>query len=243
MARAARASASRHAASQAGSAHGACSAVAASVVAASPASTSCRLPDGSCQAPCGSNASCVTLGIERVEPRAQRLGGRQVAAAHDEVGPAVRGERGRAQEQVVVRDRRAAAPRAAERVGEQRPAEALARRRHRLEPRLGAPGDDDGPVGVARHDRERAPRRRRVGRGLGAQQPRPAAGAAGPTGRRPSSAGGTSGSRSAKFRCTGPGRPSSAVQTARQASIRIQRRRSGVASCVPTSKNHFAAEP
>ena len=46
---------------------------------------------------------------------------------------------------------------------------------------------------------------------------------------------GTSGSRSAKLRWTTPGRPSSAVAYARQASARIQRSRSGVASCVPTS--------
>ena len=56
-------------------------------------------------------------------------------------------------------------------------------------------------------------------------------------------ASGTSGSRSAKFRCTGPGRPSTAVQNARQASWRSQRRRAGDAGWSSTSKNHFAARP
>ena len=54
---------------------------------------------------------------------------------------------------------------------------------------------------------------------------------------------GTSGSRSAKFRCTGPGRPPTAVQNARHASWRSQRSRSGVAGCESTSRNHLAALP
>ncbi len=56
-------------------------------------------------------------------------------------------------------------------------------------------------------------------------------------------ASGTSGSRKAKFRCTGPGRPSTAVQNARQASWRSQRTRAGDAGWSSTSKNHFAAAP
>jgi hypothetical protein len=58
-----------------------------------------------------------------------------------------------------------------------------------------------------------------------------------------SGASSTSGSRSEKFRCTGPGRPSSAVQYARQASWRSQRMRSAVAGWSSTSKNHLAALP
>ncbi len=58
-----------------------------------------------------------------------------------------------------------------------------------------------------------------------------------------SGASSTSGSRSEKFRWTGPGRPSSAVQHARQASWRIQRSRSGVAGWSSTSMNHLAALP
>ena len=54
---------------------------------------------------------------------------------------------------------------------------------------------------------------------------------------------GTSGSRNEKFRCTGPGRPSTAVQNARQASCRSQRTRAGDAGWSSTSKNHLAALP
>ncbi len=70
-----------------------------------------------------------------------------------------------------------------------------------------------------------------------------------PSGRPGSGSGGsgassTSGSRRGKFRCTTPGRPCEAVQTARHASERIQRRRAGVASpTTPTSTNCFAAPP
>ena len=69
-------------------------------------------------------------------------------------------------------DGRAAAPRAAQRIGEQRPAEALARGGDRVEPGLRASRDDDRPVRVARDDRQRAAGGSGVLAGRRAQQPR-----------------------------------------------------------------------
>ena len=138
-------------------------------------------------------------------------------------GACARGERGVAQQQVVVGDRGVAAARARERVGEQRVAGGGAR----------APG------ARARGRRRRARRRSRRARapsmwsretgGGRARRARrathgpPAGAPAGERRRRPA---GTSGSRSAQFRCTGPGRSPVAAATARQASARIQRSRS-----------------
>ena len=180
---------------------------------------------------------------ESVEPGAQRLGRRQVAAAHDEVGAPRRRELGPAQQRVVVRDRRAAAARAAERIGEQRPAELLAGGGDGRQARLGASRDDDGRCASRATTASARPAAAASSPGVERSTHGPAAAAAGlrvVAELRPAR---SSGSRSAKFRCTGPGRPSSDVQAARQASARIQRMRSGVASCVPTSKNHFAALP
>ena len=148
------------------------------------------------------------------------------------------GEARVAQQRVVVGDRRGAGARARQRVGQQRPTPSAAAAA--AEP---APSRSERPATTsraarrahdrragARRDRGRWPRRREPARPSG----RPLAVAAGSGSPR------TSGSRSGKLRCTAPGRPPAAVQYARHASWRIQRRRSGVASWVPTSKNHFA---
>ena len=136
-----------------------------------------------------------------------------------------------AQQRVVVGDRRRAAARAGQRVGEQRDPSRSANAASAAPSsgRARAPGDDDAARGArpARRravDRRGRPRRAPAARATGARRrarrrrARPASGSSS-----------TSGSRSGKFRCTGPGRPSSAVQTARHASWRIQRIRSGVA--------------
>jgi hypothetical protein len=90
-----------------------------------------------------------------------------------------RGEALDAQQRAVVRDRRAATPRAAQRIGEQRPAEPIAGGGDGLQAGLGAPGDDDRPVRVARDDGERAAGCGGVLARRRAQQPRPAAAATG----------------------------------------------------------------
>ena len=181
-----------------------------------------RIPttaSGSCQPPSGSIAICATssrLG----EPRPQWLGRRQLADPDHELGPVRVGEAGVTQQQVVVGDRRCPAASARQRIGEQRNTGSRrvfgqrAGRRARCPVRLrrrsrrGRTGDRSPPA-----DRVAGRRRSRTGgRRRGRCDPRAA---------RSSS---TSGSRSGKLRCTGPGRPASAVQYARQASVRIQRR-------------------
>ena len=207
-------------------------------------------PAGSCHAFSGSNAICSVSLAEPGEPLAQRLGGRQVADAQHELGPPRRAERGIAQQRVVVRDRGRAAARARRRLGQQR----HARRARRTRParrraagraprgrrRRAARGRRSELAGERVDERGVRPRRVRPGRvthGRPPARPPPPGSSAG------SGASSTSGSRSEKFRCTGPGRPSSAVQNARQASWRSQRTRSGVAGWSSTSRNHFAAPP
>ena len=178
------------------------------VRAASVASTVCSEAAGSWVARAGPGRAARRLG-EGVEPGAQGLGGRQVAEPEDEVGASPRREVLDAQQRVVVGDRRPAAAPGAERVGEQRPAGG-SRRRRRPQGGVRTPGHDEGGARRARR-RQRSPGRAATWSGVersiqGRPPPRPGCGSS------PSSAGGTSGSRSAKFRCTGPGRPSSAVQ-------------------------------
>ena len=85
------------------------------------------------------------------QPGAQRLGRRQVAHAQP---PAVAAKRVAAQQRVVVRDRRGAAPRPGQRIRQQRPAgsrrEPRERLRQRRLPALGPPGDDHA-VRMCRH--------------------------------------------------------------------------------------------
>ena len=191
--------------------------------------------------------------VERREPLTQRLRRRQVAGADTAVGLRGAGERRLAQQRVVVRDRAAAAARAGERVGEHRPAGRLAERRGgRRERRRFA-------AGAARSQRPSTSTPRPAERTIWASDAAPCAASllAGertthgrPSARPPppgSSAGSspssTSGSRSGKLRCTGPGRSESAVQTARQASARIQRSVVASASWTPTSANILTASP
>ena len=106
-----------------------------------------------------------------------------------------------AQQLVVVRHGRGAAPRARERIGQQRGAEGGRRggqRRGEAVVALVAAGHDDRALAGLEVDRGGAGAERRA-RGRGASS------AAG------SGASSTSGSRSAKFRCTAPGRPDTAV--------------------------------
>ena len=82
--------------------------------------------------------------VEAVQPLAQRLGGREVAEAQDEVGGVGGGEAGVAQQRVVVGDRGRAAARARQRLGEQRQREPVGergerRRRARGRARCGPP--------------------------------------------------------------------------------------------------------
>ena len=203
-----------------------------------------RRRPGPARRPRGRSATCSASSRPR-EPAAQRLGGRQVADAEDEVGR-VRGgpARGRAAARRSGRSRpgrggrrtagrRAAGSRpAAAKPASAAPAPGRARRGRRRSPRAGAPASSS-----------RAPSTS-AGGGSAAIGGRVTHGR--PPARPPVSSSGsgsssTSGSRSAKFRCTGPGRPSSAVQTARQASWRSQRSRSGVAGASSTSRNHLAA--
>ena len=142
-------------------------------------------------------------------------------------------------------DGRRAAAGAGQRVGQQRDARAVGERGQRGAERgiaLGAAGDDHGvrarlelgaqPVDSARGGSPAA--RGRVTHGRPPARPLSSSGS-GPSG--------TSGSRSAKFRWTGPGRPPTAVQKARHASWRSHRSRSGVAGCESTSRYHLAALP
>ena len=161
---------------------------------------------GSCHALYGSNAICAASGSAG-QPAAQRLGGRQIADPEHEPGAVGVGERRVAQQQVVVGDRRSAAPGAGQRVGKDRDADAGG---ERGQPRWirGVPA----PATISRRPE-----------GCG---PGPLAGRGGPGGStitygcpspRAVESGGsgsstTSGSRRGKLRCTGPGRPSSAVQ-------------------------------
>ena len=194
---------------------------------------------GSCHAPSGSSATCGDAG-ERRQPGAQRLGGGQVADPEHELGahPARRtagraaaGRSGRSP------PGRGARPTAGRRAAGSRRARRTAPRRRRGRGRARRVRRRH-PARAAAQDRAR----RRGARGGASRLTHGR-----PPGRPPSSAGSgsdrTSGSRSGKLRCTGPGRPSSAVQYARQASARIQRRRAGAASWTPTSKNHLTASP
>ena len=90
------------------------------------------------------------------EPGAQRLGGRQIADADDELRDAPCGEPGVAEEQVVARHRRRSVPRAGEWVGEQGVPGALGEpgdRRAEIAITLVAPRDDDAPGGQLRRHR------------------------------------------------------------------------------------------
>ena len=101
-------------------------------------------PAGSCQADSGSNATCSASSPASHVP--QRLGGRQVADAQDEVRR-VRGRPlGIAQQRVVVRDRGRPAAGAGDRLGQQRRARALGERgerRGQARVALRPAGDDD----------------------------------------------------------------------------------------------------
>ena len=100
---------------------------------------------GSCHACLGVERD-LQRAVEPVQPLAQRLGGREVADAQDEVGRVRGGEAGVAQQRVVVRDGGGAAAGARERVGEQRQRERVRKPgERRAEPgvALAAPGDDD----------------------------------------------------------------------------------------------------
>ena len=184
-----------------------------------------------------------------MQPLAQRLRGREVADAEHELGPVRLRPVRIAQQGVVVRDRRRPAAGARQRIGEHghaRPARRTRRPRRRAPGRAPRARRRRPPAAAPPAPppaRRRAPapaavvRRGRVTHGRPPARPPPPGSSCG------SGADGTSGSRSAKFRCTGPGRPSSAVQYARQPSWRSQRTRSGVAGCASTSRNHFTALP
>ena len=92
--------------------------------------------------------------VEPVQPLAQRLGGREVAEAQDEVGGVGGGEAGVAQQRVVVGDRGGTAAGAGQRLGEQRQREPVGEpRQRRAEPgvALAAARDHDrARVGVER---------------------------------------------------------------------------------------------
>ncbi len=107
--------------------------------------------------------------------------------------------------------------------GDQHPVARAAERGHERRSRTGVgDGSRYAQAGVQRGvlRREPAPRQRLLNETNGSPPGRPLPSA----GSGPST---TSGSRSAKFRCTTPGRPASAVAYARHASARIQRSRSG----------------
>ena len=134
-------------------------------------------PAGSCHAASGSRLDL--QGVEPAEPRPQRLRRRKVADAEHEVGSVGGGPAAVAQQRVVVRDRRRAAPGARQRLGQQREPGALGERRDRLpEPgiALRPAGHHHRPGPRAQLVRER--RRAAVGR-LGAdpraRDPRPPA--------------------------------------------------------------------
>ncbi len=172
---------------------------------------------GSWYAPSGSSASCSTSASDG-EPVAQRLGGRQIADANHEVGPHRDGEAIVAQQQVVASRSppvRGARPTAGRQAADSRRAARAApppgrgrgrvrggRRRARREPRAGRASARDACGG-------RAGGVSSLGAAVRVTHGRP-------SGRPPVSCGSgsssTSGSRSGRFRCTGPGRPSSAVQ-------------------------------
>ena len=132
---------------------------------------------GSCQLPCGSTRIW-RAPREAREPFAQRLGGRQVADADHELGLVRAREALVAQQQVVVGDRRRAAARARERVGEQRIAGAAA-------PAPGSPGARPASSRPATITPRRAPadergeRRPARGAGRGQRDPWASAGAPG----------------------------------------------------------------
>ena len=202
-------------------------------------------PVGSCHAFSGSNAICSAASRPASHWRSGFEVGRSPTRSTSS-GAWAAAQRGVAQQRVVVRDGCGAAAAAGQRVGEQRDRRALGEVRQR--------GTEPGVALRSSRDEHRArgvPRARPAGRrrARAARGARRAAGS--PTARppgRPSSDGGsgpssTSGSRREKFRCTGPGRPSSAVRNARHASWRSQRRRAGVAGASSTSRNHFAAAP
>ena len=147
---------------------------------------------------------------------AQRLGRRQVADAQHEIGREHAAKRGVAQQRVVVGDRRRAAPRARQRVGQQRPAGRLGERRRGLAASARCRRSSRPATTTPRRARATSSRERRVA-AAPARGRRRAAHVRRAAGRGRSVVGGsgssvTSGSRSGKFRCTAPGRPSSAVQ-------------------------------
>ena len=157
--------------------------------------------------------------VEPVQPLAQRLGGRQVADAERRgPGACAAAQAGVAQQRVVVGDRRRAAARAGQRVGEQRDAGRARRTRASASPSCGSrsarPATSTARGRVASSAASPSSARgdgSAVARGpRDPRAPAVAAAAARVLGRSGSSS--TSGSRSEKFRCTGPGRPSSAVQ-------------------------------
>ncbi len=157
-------------------------------------------------------------GVEPREPLAQRLRRRQVADAQDRARAGRLRERRDAQQRVVVGDRAGAAARARERVGEQRPAGALAQRGRRARELAELAGGASPVARCGRARRRRAARPRRAARASRRRSARPRrAGDARPRAARrgvpppPGSSAGsgsssTSGSRSGRFRWTGPGR-------------------------------------
>ena len=165
-------------------------------------SASRRRASGSCHAPSGSNAIWAVL--EPGQPRAQRLGGRQLAGPEHELRRELLGELRVAQQQVVVGDRGRAASRARQRVGEQRdPGPRGKARQLRRRVRGRGPAGDD-------HDPRRTggvPAGRRGGPGAVEDHVGRPAGAAGVVLGERGSASSTSGSRSGKLRWTGPGGP------------------------------------
>ena len=187
-------------------------------------STSSARRVGSCQAPWGSITHLRRLG----QPGAQRLGGGRVAHAQHQVGPVAAAKRSHAQQHVVVghhvRAVVVAAAHARGGLGQQRPAGLRGQPRGGLGHVLGAgPAHDRAArarrpsrVGELLHVVRVAARwRARAARSRAARRARPSQSAASS-----SSGAGASGSRSGKFRCTGPGRPPRAVHQARQASAR-----------------------
>ena len=162
-----------------------------------------RRLSGSCHAPSGSNATCGA--VELREPAAQRLGDRQVADAQDEVrAQRLREAARRAAGRRSARSRRAAA--ATRRAGRRAAASSAgppARAATRA-PRSSRPATST----AARRLRKASVERACNGRATGALRRTYGA----PPGRAPAVRSGgdrsRSGSRSGKFRCTAPGRPS-----------------------------------
>ena len=176
------------------------------------------------------------LGVERdldapSSPASQVRSGLEVGRSPDaqhELGRVGRGEarrRAAARRSARRRPGRGGRPRAGRRAADSRRRPRTRSRGARAAGRRARRARRRAPAGVARcaASVERGARRARA---RGTRDPRPPVRAARVVGAAARRA--TSGSRSGKFRWTGPGRPSSAVQNARQASVRIQRSRSGV---------------